>query len=74
MVDAHLGRIATVTDYKITANAEPDMETDIESEEAPVTEFRRNAETRRTPAAIQLKIGSPSYLYHSNFVIGPIRK
>ena len=64
----------SVTDYKITANAEPDMETDIESEEAPVTEFRRNAETRRTPAAIQLKIGSPSYLYHSDFVIGPIRK
>ena len=64
----------SVTDYKITANSEPDMETDIESEEAPVTEFRRNAETRRTPAAIQLKIGSPSYLYHSDFVIGPIRK
>ena len=44
------------------------------SNKGSVTDYKRNADASRTPAAIQLKIGSPSYLYHSDFVIGPIRK
>ena len=44
------------------------------SNKGSVTDYKRNADASRTPAIIQLKIGTPSYLYHSNFVIGPIRK
>ena len=44
------------------------------SNKGSVTDYKRNTDASRTPAIIQLKIGTPSYLYHSNFVIGPIRK